>query len=346
MPTPTLPTQMRAVLLEKQDEDPVKAIEGLKIVTRPVPKPGRGQVLIRIEAAPANPSDIMFLAGRYGLTKTLPTVPGFEASGTVVASGGGFMANFLVGKRVACGGQSDSDGTWAEYFCGDAAFCIPLQKGVDLEQGAMLIVNPLTALALFDKCVSEGHRAAVHSAGASQLGRMLIRLANDSGYPLINLVRREDQRQLLLGLGAKIVLDTSRPDFIETFKSEAARLGATLLLDAVAGPMVGQLLKVMPDGSKASVYGGLSQQACGEIDPIDLIFHGKSVEGFWLTPWLQGKNLLGKLKVTGQVQKLIAAKVFGSEIRARLKLDQVKEGLLDYQRHMSEGKVLICPGLR
>lgn len=342
---PTIPDQMRAVLLERHHEDPLKAVEGLKIVSKPVPKPKRGQVLVKMHASPCNPSDAMFLAGRYGLTKSLPTVPGFEGSGTVIASGGGFMANFLVGKRVACGGQSDSDGTWAEYFCADAAFCIPLQKGVDFDQGAMLIVNPLTALALFDKCLVENHRAAVHTAGASQLGRMLIRLANDRGYPLINLVRREEQRQLLLGLGAKIVLDTSRPDFLETFRAETAKLGATLLIDAVAGPMVGQLLSAMPDGSKAAVYGGLSQQACGEIDPIGLIFRGKSVEGFWLTPWLQSKSLLGKLKVTGQVQKLLASKAFESQIRARLSLDRAREGLLDYLRHMSEGKVLICPGL-
>jgi len=217
---------------------------------------------------------------------------------------------------------------------------------VDFEQGAMMIVNPLTAIALFDKCVSEGHKAAVHTAGASQLGRMLIRLANDHNYPLINLVRREDQRQLLMGLGAKIVLDTSRSDFIETFKGQTARLNATLLLDAVAGPGVGQLLQLMPDRSKAAVYGGLSLQACGEIDSIGLIFRQQSVEGFWLTPWLMKKSLLGKLGASNRVQKLITAKAFHSEVRARIKLANIREGLLDYQQRMSEGKVLISPGLR
>ena len=339
----TLPTTMRALLLERYIQHDTDSIRSLRLIEKPVPKPGPGQVLVRMEAAPCNPSDLMFLQGRYGLVKPLPTVPGFEGSGTVIASGGGFMSNWLVGKRVACGGQSDADGTWAEYFCADASFCIPLQKGVDLEQGAMLIVNPLTAVALFELC--QQHRAAVHTAGASQLGRMLLRLARDSGYPLIHLVRRQEQKQELLTLGANTVLVTSEPDFEERYRELCSRLQATLLLDAIAGP-VGKLLSGMPDKSRAYVYGGLSGEACGDIDPLDLIFRQHRIEGFWLTPWLMRKNLLGKLATSNRVQKLIASGVFGSQIRARLKLEDAVTGLLDYQQRMSEGKVLICPHQR
>jgi len=206
-----------------------------------------------------------------------------------------------------------------------------------------MIVNPLTAVALFELC--QQHPAAVHSAGASQLGKMLLRLAKDAGYPLIHLVRREEQRQELLKLGAEIVLDTSQPDFEAKFRAESARLKATLLLDAIAGP-VGKLMAAMPDKSRAYVYGGLSAQPCGDIDPVGLIFRQQSVEGFWLTPWLMGKNLLGKMGATNRVQKLIAAGVFKSQVRARLRLEDAVTGLLDYQAHMSEGKVLICPQLR
>lgn len=341
--TKALPTTMRALLLERYIEHDTDSIRGLRLVEKPVPKPGPGQVLVRMEAAPCNPSDLMFLQGRYGLVKTLPTVPGFEGSGTVVASGGGMMSSWLVGKRVACGGQSDSDGTWAEYFCADATFCIPLQKGVDLEQGAMMIVNPLTAVALFELC--QQHPAAVHTAGASQLGRMLLRLAKDSGYPLIHLVRRAEQKQELLKLGADTVLVTSEPDFEERYRELCSRLKATLLLDAIAGP-VGKLLAAMPDKSRAYVYGGLSGEECRDIDPIGLIFRQHSVEGFWLTPWLMQKSLPAKLLTTSRVQKLIASGVFGSQVRARLSLDGAVAGLLDYQARMSEGKVLICPQLR
>lgn len=335
------PATMRALLLERHDDDPAAAIRTLKVVERAVRQPGRGQVLVRMQCAPCNPSDLMFLAGRYGIRRTLPTVPGFEGSGTVVASGGGLLANWLVGKRVSCGGQADSDGTWAEYFCTDATFCLPLRKAVDFEQGSMLIVNPLTAVALFEAC--RKHPAAVHSAGASQLGRMLIRLAQDAGYPLINLVRRAGQREPLLAYGAEIVLDTSAPGFEETFRRECAQRRATLLLDAIAGP-VGKLLALMPDGTRAMVYGGLSQQDCSDLDPVDLIFRAQSIEGFWLSRWLMPKSLLAKVALSNRAQALIAGGTFRSDVRARLKLDDAVAGLLDYQQRMSEGKVLICPG--
>src|SRR2546426_309890 len=106
---------MRAILLCAYHENPVEAIAGLKLVERPMPTPARGQVLVKIEAAPCNPSDLLLLQGKYGALKTLPTVPGWEGAGTVVASGGGWLAGWLQGKRVACGLQGDRDGTWAEY---------------------------------------------------------------------------------------------------------------------------------------------------------------------------------------------------------------------------------------
>ena len=113
----TIPKNMRAVVLEEYHDDVAAAIGGLKVRERPVPTPRRGQVLVRIEAAPCNPSDLLLLQGKYGTLKTLPTVPGWEGAGTVVASGGGLYGRWLVGKRVACALRSSNrDGTWAEYF--------------------------------------------------------------------------------------------------------------------------------------------------------------------------------------------------------------------------------------
>jgi NADPH:quinone reductase-like Zn-dependent oxidoreductase len=302
-------------------------------------------VLVKIEAAPCNPSDLMYMRGRYGITKRPPTVPGFEGAGTVVASGGGLLGSFLKGKRVACGGQSDADGTWAEYFLAEAGFCIPLRAALPFDQGAMMIANPITALVLFDLCRKGGHRAAIHSAGASQLGRMLTRLAAEAGYPLINLVRRDELIAPLKQLGAQIVLNMTSPGFDEELRKHATELGATIVLDAVSGPMLRRVMKAMPLRSRAIVYGSLSESDA-PLDPHDLIFREQSVEGFWLSTWIANKSLFTKMRLSNQVQKRIAAGTFGSEVRARLKLADVRSGLLDYQRHMSEGKILICPGLR
>ncbi|NTV42299.1 MAG: zinc-binding dehydrogenase [Syntrophobacteraceae bacterium] len=338
-----LPQQMRALQLERHALDLEEALKALKLVSKPLPRPAPGQVLVRMEAAPCNPSDLVTLQGLYAVRKTLPAVPGWEGAGTVVQSGGGILGRLLVGRRVACGGQGDGDGTWAEYFVTEASMCVPLNARLTWEQGSMLIVNPLTAVGLFDKVTRGRHRAAIVTAGASQLGRMLARLAASRGLTIIHVVRREEQAALLGKLGAQVVLNGEREDFEASLQREAQRLKATIALDAVAGPAAGRLLKAMPAGSELVVYGMLSNEPCGGIDPHDLIFEGKRVTGFWLTPWLMNMGFLGRMHLVGKVQRLIADGVLDSTVHRRLRLDEVQEGLLEYSRRMSSGKALICP---
>ena len=107
----------------------------LQIEQVDLPKPGKGEILIRIDSSPVNPSDNSFLRGMYGSRKTPPIIPGFEASGKVLASGNDFMARRLLGKNVACFAPMDGNGTWAEYMVTRANMAIPLKKEVDLEQG-------------------------------------------------------------------------------------------------------------------------------------------------------------------------------------------------------------------
>src|SRR5438046_7825824 len=128
-----IPEKMRAVVLNEYHYDIANAIGGLKVTERPVHAPRRGQVLVKIAAAPCNPSDLLLLQGKYGTLKTLPTVPGWEGAGTVVASGGGFLAGMLRGKRVACGLQGDRDGAWAQFAVANANECIPLKRRLKFE---------------------------------------------------------------------------------------------------------------------------------------------------------------------------------------------------------------------
>ena len=148
---------------------------GVELVERPVPTPGHGQVLVHMRAAPINPNDVMFLDGAYEVKKPLGTLAGFEGSGTVVASGGGAIARYMLGREVACA-AGDGDGTWAEYVCVDAMRCAPLDKRTDPLQGAMLLTNPLTASVLLETARRAGHRAFVQNAAAGAIGRMLVRL--------------------------------------------------------------------------------------------------------------------------------------------------------------------------
>jgi NADPH:quinone reductase-like Zn-dependent oxidoreductase len=289
---------------------------------------------------------LLLLQGKYGVLKTLPCVPGWEGAGTVVASGGGVLAGWLRGKRVACGGQDDRDGTWAEFFVADANKCIPLKRGLSIEQASSMIVNPLTAMGLLDTARRAGHRAAVHTAGASQLGRMLLSMAAESNYPIIHVVRRDAQVELLRSLGADHVLNSSDESFSDQFQSACSSANATAAFEAVAGDMSGTVINLMPPGSTAYVYGALSEEACGNIDPIELIFRDKTVTGFYLGKWLQSRGLLGILRATGRVQRMLIDGRIATEVQRVLSLDEAVDGLKQYVNNMTQGKVLIAPHAR
>jgi NADPH:quinone reductase len=173
---------MRAVQLRGYDGRP----ESVAIAELPVGGPGPGQVLVRVAASPSNPSDQMFSPGLYGFKKPLPATPGFEGSGTVVEAGSGMIARFLKGRRVACAAAAPdiTGGMWAEYLVTSAQLCVPLSKQVDMEQGATMLINPLTAWALMEEARLGRHRAVVQTAAASALGRMLVRLGRRFSIPI------------------------------------------------------------------------------------------------------------------------------------------------------------------
>jgi NADPH:quinone reductase-like Zn-dependent oxidoreductase len=341
--TAAIPQTMRAVVLDEYRENIDDATSGLKIVELPVPKPKAGQVLVRIEAAPCNPSDLLLLQGKYGALKKLPTIPGWEGAGTVVMSGGGWLASWLQGKRVACGLQGDRGGTWAEYFVGKAGECIPLKSKLTFEQAASLIINPFTAMGLLDTARKGGHRAAVHTAGASQLGGMLQAMAAEVDYPLINVVRRQEQVQLLKSRGARHVLNSSSDTFPDQLKSLCDELKATIAFEAVAGDMTGTILNKMPSGSTVYLYGALSEEPCGNIDPVEIIFQNKAVRGFYLGLWMRRRGVLGILRTASRVQRMFIDHRIESVTQRRVSLDDVPEALKQYVENMTRGKVLIMP---
>jgi NADPH:quinone reductase-like Zn-dependent oxidoreductase len=339
-----IPTEMRALVLTSYETHLDTAIRNLQPDTRPVPRLKPRQVLVKMEAAPCNPSDLAFLQGLYGVVKPLPAVPGWEGAGRVVAAGS-WMGQWLVGRRVAVGGAGERDGTWAEYYAADAfGGCVPLRKGVEGEQGATLLINPLTAVGLLDEARREGAQAVAQTAAASQVGRMIIRLAGAIGTPLVNIVHREEQVHLLGQLGAEHVLNSSAPDFGGQLEDLCRRLKVTAAFDAVAGDMTGRLLEAMPEGGVVWVYGGLSYAACSGINPAGLIFQDKRVDSFLLTRWNRKRGLLTVMRELNRVQKLMASGELGTTIQRRVGLDEAVDALLHYKEHMTAGKVLIKPG--
>lgn len=339
-PTPLehVPSTMRAVVLH----DAKGGIDALRIEERPTPKPTSGEVLVKIAATPVNPSDLMFLKGMYGIHKAVPVVPGFEGSGRVVAGGGGFAAQALVGLRVAVSASVDGDGTWAEYARVPVQQCIPLLPWVGDDEAASAIVNPLTAHALVQLARKQGHEGVVQTAGASALGRMLVRLCKREGLPLVSLVRREEQARALRELGATHVVNSSAADWRETLRAHAREVKASVAFEAVAGELTGEVANAMPHGSTIVVYGGLSESPC-TVDPRELIFRGVHVQGFWLADWFRTAGLPAVLEGGVAVQRRLRHE-FATTVRDKVGFDRAIAAMRDYEARMSDGKILLCPG--
>jgi NADPH:quinone reductase-like Zn-dependent oxidoreductase len=298
-------------------------------------------VTLKVAAAPINPSDLLFARGQYGLIKPTPVTPGFEGTGTVVASGGGLYGKWLVGKRVACGAPPDGGGTWAEYVTTQAKLCMPLSRQVSDEQGAMALANPATAMALFHEAKDRGHKAAVHTAAAGALGRILLRIGVKNNYPIIHIVRRQEQVDLLKGLGGEFVLNSGSPEFPAALKETAGRLQATIAFDAVAGESTGQLVDALPKNSQILIYGALSLENA-RVDPKRMIFDNKQIEGWWFSDWMQKKGFLRSGGILRKALKCVGGE-WATEVAGKVPLDDAHAAMLRYEEQMTRGKILIVP---
>jgi NADPH2:quinone reductase len=310
----------------------------LVVETIPVPQPGPGEVLVRMAASPINPSDLALLKGGY-LNRNYPFTPGLEGSGTVVDSGGGVMGRMRKGSRVACTPNPEGDGTWAEFMVTSAMRTIPLPTSITLEQGAMTILNPMTAMAFFHMARTRKHPAMVNNAAASSLGKMLIRLSADQKIPLINIVRNPSHVKELKKLGATYVLNSQDKGFETELTILASELGATLFLDALSGPHTSQLLQAAPPRSTLVVYARLAGDSM-QVNSGHLIRRDIKIVGFQLGNWLQTKGILFKLAFIKQVKKQLG-KTLSSHIRQTFILEDVEMAIAFCTQNMSSGKVLL-----
>lgn len=286
-----------------------------------------------------------FSIGNYSTKKTLPSSPGFEGSGFVVQSGGGLIGWKLVGSKVALtASERLNQGCWSEYILAEATLCLPLENDTSFQEGACCFVNPLTVLGFLDVCETEGYKSIIHTAAASSLGKMLVRHFISKNIQVINIVRREEQEEILKKEGAKYIINQTDPEFHEKLKKLCAELDCRCCFDAVAGELTGKILSAMPSSSTVYVYGALSLKPC-EVNATDFIFRKKSVRGFWLREFLDKKGFLGKAKMLYGLRSLIKGNL-KSVVQKEFSLEEAQEAIDYYKKHMSEGKVLIMPGLK
>jgi NADPH:quinone reductase-like Zn-dependent oxidoreductase len=277
---------------------PGKDVASCQIETEevPVPEPGAGQVLIKVTAAAINPSD-------YGSwpncrPEQCPFAMGKEGCGVVVKTGSGILTSLIcgVGTKVGFSNLQNKQGSYSEFVVADAYTSVfRMPNDLPIEDAASFFVNPYTAIGILDTVKSEGSKAFVHTAAASQLGQMLIKVAPSQNVEIICVVRRQDQADLLRNIGAKHIVVTGKDDsWKQKLKAKIDELNATVACDAVAGRSAGDLLDLMPVKGTVYVYGGLAGKV-ENVNPMALIYHEKKLKGFFLTAWIQHGGMLATI---------------------------------------------------
>jgi NADPH:quinone reductase-like Zn-dependent oxidoreductase len=315
--------------------------EVLTIRDVPMPSPGRGELRVRMLASPVNPSDLMYVRGKYTVSPRLPATPGFEGVGVVEESGGGLLGRFLASRRVVVMGSRT--GNWAEYAIASTKQCIPVPADLTDEQAATFFINPATALAITRHVLNvPPGEWLLQTAAGSALGKMVIRLGKESGFRTINVVRRRERVEELKKLGADHVLCDADGPLPEQVKKIAPD-GVRHAMDPVGGATGLQALQCLAPGGRLVVYGSLTGEPIA-LDPRSMIGCGLRVEGFWLGHWAKSRSLPQKLRLIRRIRMLIRAGVLTSEVAATFPLEQVTEAVRRAAAPDTGGKVLLTIG--
>ena len=354
----------------------------LSLVRIPVPAPGPDEVLVRIEASPINPSDIGLLFGAADMsavkvTETadgpVVTAPisdkgmksmaarvdmsmpvGNEGAGVVVGAGTSDAAQQLMGKTVAVLGGA----MYAQYRCVPVEQCLPLPPGATAADGASSFVNPLTALGMTETMRAEGHKALVHTAAASNLGQMLNRICQQDGIDLVNIVRSQEQVDLLKNQGAKYVCNSGSENFMQELTDALAETGATIAFDAIGGGrLAGQILSCMEAAANRTakeysrygsttfkqvyIYGSLDTRPTEIVRDFGMTW---GMGGWLLFPFLQK---IGPANVARLKQRVAAElkTTFASNYTKEVSLQEALslEAIATYGKRSTGTKYLINP---
>jgi NADPH:quinone reductase-like Zn-dependent oxidoreductase len=339
----------------------------IRVEDVPVPDPGPGQVRVRMRLSPVNPSDLNFVRGTYhhaleriiwnrdrpgGETRVFfdpargnpcPVPPyslGGEGVGIVEASGGGFLANRLRGKRVALV-SGPPQGTWQEYTVVDAKRAVTLPDAIPDEQAAMFFVNPLTAYAMVRDVldVPRGGWLLVTAAGSS-LGKSVVRLGQRDGFRTICVVRSGANTAELTALGADAVIETSRQDLVGEVARITGGRGVGYALDCVGGPLTGEVVRCLGFGGRLLVYGTLDDSPIA-IPSRDLMMPGAEISGFLLPNWVSRQSPLKLLGVLRDVKRLMVDGIFHAEVAETYPLAAAADAVAAAIKPGRTGKVMI-----
>ena len=343
-----------------------------------IPEPKEGEVLIKVQATPINPSDLGLLVGPADVSslkviengalvemqvpeglirsvaaridQNLPV--GNEGAGIVEAAGKG--AEHLIGKVVGVAGGA----MYSEYRCLPAMSCLEMNEGTSPEQAASCFVNPLTALGMVETMRLEDHTGLVHTAAASNLGQMLVKICSQEDIPLVNIVRKEEHVELLKSLGAKYVCNSSLDSFMEDLVNALVETGSTLGFDATGGgKLASQILTAMEIAANKTateysrygsdqykqvyIYGGLDRNPTTLTRSFGFSW---GLGGWLLTPFI---GRIGQERF-GELRQRVANEIdttFESSYSKVISLNEALEeqNILSYTKQATGEKYLIKP---
>ena len=354
----------------------------ISLANVPVAEPSGDDVVVRIEAAPINPSDLALLIGAADMTtakasgtKDAPVITakvpeaamramagrldesmpvGNEGAGVVIRTGSSEAAKALMGKTVAIIGGA----MFAQYRTMRAGDCLVLPDGITPAEGASCFVNPLTSLGMVETMRREGHKALVHTAAASNLGQMLNKVCLKDGIALVNIVRSPQQAEILRKIGAKYVVDSSAPTFMEDLTSALVETGATIAFDAIGGgKLAGQILTCMEVAANKNakiysrygssvhkqvyIYGGLDMRPTELNRSFGMTW---AVGGWLLFPFLQKIGMAEGLKLRQRVVSELKT-TFASHYTQVISLQEALQlsNIAGYAKRATGEKYLINP---
>ncbi|WP_342245483.1 zinc-dependent alcohol dehydrogenase family protein [Pseudomonas sp. OTU5201] len=313
---------------------PQDVIEAVEFELPPV---GVGQALVKVLAAPINPSDVLTLTGEYGMLPPLPAIGGNEGVGEVVEVAAD-VTNLKPGQTVLL---PVGCGTWRTHLIADAKQLIPLPSA-DPKQLAMLTVNPPTAyLMLRDFVELQAGDWVIQNAANSGVGSYLIQLAKIRGLKTINVVRRDSAVASVQAEGGDVVL-VDGPDLPKRVREATGGAPVKLGIDAVGGASTDHLAASLAEGGVLVNYGRMSGEPC-QVNPGSFVFRDVTLKGFWLARWFRQATPQQQMQLFGELIQLIASGKIKARIAATYDISQIKEAVAAAACGERDGKIVLVP---
>ena len=303
-----------------------------------LPPLAEGQALIKVLAAPINPSDVLTLTGGYGMLPPLPAVGGNEGVGVVAQLGPG-VTSPAVGQTVLLPVGS---GTWSTHLVAEAKKLMPLPNDADPLQMAMMTVNPPTAYLMLKEFVDlQPGDWVIQNVANSGVGEYLVQLAKIRGLKTVNIVRRDSAVAAVKAIGGDVVL----VDGADLAKRVAAATGGAKIrlgIDAVGGKATDNIAMCLAEGGVLVNYGMMSGEPC-TVSPSSFVFRDITLRGFWLALWFRKATPTQQMAVFGELAKLIATGKLKARVHATYDIGQIKEAVAAAATGERDGKILIVP---